>query len=243
MILSASLVRMTKGAAASIILLMLADPAGGNQEWIERYTGYTDKPVSQALGFLMEIGIIGRAGERGEFRYFLANQEKQLPLPMDQIEPASDRKNFFAPEEPSSGHALRRIEGCRSGESESFRLDPLEESGSSRSLDSSSSQNLPLPDSSASESEKFRLEALLDRHGVRNPARRRLLSGSFDHDTLQAHLVLAENPGQAIYRIEHNWPVDLSRWRDWLSLHCQECERYLAECDCEFDEDFENEER
>lgn len=221
--LTASLVRMTKGAAASIILLLLAEPAGGNQEWIERYTGYTDKPISQALGFLMEIGIIGQAGERGAFRYFLANQEKQLPLPVD-----------------ASLIFFNQIE------SESFRLDPLEESGSSGSPDLDSSRNLPLPDSGARESEKFRLDAsspcrglerLLDRHEVRNPARGRILAARFDADFVQAHLVQAENVGLAIWRIEHNWPIDAAKWREWRGSHCQDCEQYRHQCVCEPDED------
>ena len=57
MMLTASTVRAVKGAAASIILLLMVDPRGGNQEWLERYTGYTDKPVSAALSFLFENGM------------------------------------------------------------------------------------------------------------------------------------------------------------------------------------------
>ena len=59
------LVRELKGAPISIILVLSFSTVRVTQEWIERATGYTDKPVSQALAYLREIGLIGLLS-RGE---------------------------------------------------------------------------------------------------------------------------------------------------------------------------------
>src|SRR5512139_3800537 len=70
------LVRELKGAPISIILVLGFAGQGVTQEWIERATGYTDKPVSQALAYLEEIGLVDhtRAG------WMLTGEARQLPL-------------------------------------------------------------------------------------------------------------------------------------------------------------------
>lgn len=70
------LVRELKGAPISIILGLSFSTVRVTQEWIERATGYTDKPVSQALAYLQEIGLVDhtRAG------WQLTGDGKQLPL-------------------------------------------------------------------------------------------------------------------------------------------------------------------
>lgn len=187
--LTASAVRMVKGAAASIILLLMTEPRGGNQAWLERYTGYTDKPVNQALAFLLENGMIIRTGDRGEYAYRLAGNAMQLPLPVDQlVEPSGT--------EPTTNEI----------ESEIFRLDPLA---------SRFNQNQELEESikplarAETEPEIFRLNMqALDKAGIREPARSRL--ARLDHVTPQLiryHCGAAPNPGLAIYRIEHRWRV------------------------------------
>jgi len=47
-------VRTLKGAALSILILGLLDPQPHNAAWFERMSGYTDKPVTQALKLLVE---------------------------------------------------------------------------------------------------------------------------------------------------------------------------------------------
>jgi hypothetical protein len=57
-----SVVKECKGAALSILVLLATNQQLGGgavtQEWLERHTGYTDKPVSQALAYLSETGRI-----------------------------------------------------------------------------------------------------------------------------------------------------------------------------------------
>jgi hypothetical protein len=59
-----AVVKECKGAALSILVLLATNQQLGGgavtQEWLERHSGYTDKPVSQALAYLSETGRILR---------------------------------------------------------------------------------------------------------------------------------------------------------------------------------------
>ena len=59
-----ALVKECKGAALSILVLLATNQQLGGgavtQEWLERHSGYTDKPVSQALAYLSETRRILR---------------------------------------------------------------------------------------------------------------------------------------------------------------------------------------
>jgi len=59
-----AVVKECKGAALSILVLLATNQQLGGgavtQEWLERHSGYTDKPVSQALAYLSETGRITR---------------------------------------------------------------------------------------------------------------------------------------------------------------------------------------
>jgi hypothetical protein len=59
-----AVVKECKGAALSILVLLATNQQLGGgavtQEWLERHSGYTDKPVSQALAYLSETGRISR---------------------------------------------------------------------------------------------------------------------------------------------------------------------------------------
>jgi hypothetical protein len=59
-----AVVKECKGAALSILVLLATNQQLGGgavtQEWLERHSGYTDKPVSQALAYLSETGRINR---------------------------------------------------------------------------------------------------------------------------------------------------------------------------------------
>jgi hypothetical protein len=242
--LTALQVRALAGVPATILLLLMSEPTGGNQEWIERYTGYSDKPVKHGLELLVELGLVTRAGKRGSYVYRLATKERQLPLPIDQIE-AGDEPEIIdaaASDAPAPANELPEPEETAPEkiESEKFRLAPL--ASSSRSLNLDSRKDLLPPESrKAVEPENLRLAALLDRHQVRDPARSRLLSGGYDPETVEAHLWLSDSVGQAIYRIEHNWPVEWYKWRDWQQYHCRECGGTLYDgyhcANCDFDDD------
>ena len=55
------LVKELKGAPLSVCTaLIFADDHPVDQAWLARNTGYTDKPVKQALAYLMEHGFVSR---------------------------------------------------------------------------------------------------------------------------------------------------------------------------------------
>jgi predicted transcriptional regulator len=49
-----STVRELKGAPLAVLMLLFLSRVAVTQEWLERNSGYTDKPVSQALAYLRE---------------------------------------------------------------------------------------------------------------------------------------------------------------------------------------------
>jgi hypothetical protein len=76
--LTGVMVRAFKGAAASIILLFLAEQRALSQAEMRRYTAYADEAISDALGLLRESGLVVETG-----RYTWALLEggmRQLPL-------------------------------------------------------------------------------------------------------------------------------------------------------------------
>lgn len=80
------LVRELKGAPLSIVLaLQLAGGVPVTQEWLERNTGYSDKPIAKGLAYLQEHGFV----VRGSSGWMLA-QAQQLPLPVEQVEAADE---------------------------------------------------------------------------------------------------------------------------------------------------------
>jgi len=54
------MVHECKGAALSVLVLLVINRGGVSQQFLERNSGYTDKPVSQALAYLQENGIVIR---------------------------------------------------------------------------------------------------------------------------------------------------------------------------------------
>lgn len=79
--LSVEAVRGLKGAPASIILVLWVNRLGVSQEYLERNTGYTDKPISQALEYLREHGHVVKTASGWK----LAGNDQQLPLGMSEV--------------------------------------------------------------------------------------------------------------------------------------------------------------
>jgi hypothetical protein len=52
------IVRELKGAPLSIVMVLMMVKHRVSQEFLERSTGYTDKPISQSLSYLKEAGLI-----------------------------------------------------------------------------------------------------------------------------------------------------------------------------------------
>ena len=206
MMLTASMVRMIKGAAASIILLLMTEPRGGNQEWLERYTGYTDKPVSAALSFLFENGMIVKTGDRGEYSYRLAGETMQLPLSLDQLGDGSQGDSIPDHNYPVDVLEITPIPEIKEIESEKYSDSPSLASGFNQNLESGIK---PPPPGINAESENFRLNlAAIDQIGIREPARTRLARlKNITPRMIHYHCGTAGHLGRAIYRIEHGWTV------------------------------------
>jgi len=73
------MVRELKGAPLSILMVLSIVQQRVTQEYLERATGYTDKPVSQALAYMQEIGLADHTN--AGWQLIKANV-MQLPLPL-----------------------------------------------------------------------------------------------------------------------------------------------------------------
>jgi hypothetical protein len=73
------MVRELKGAPLSILMVLSLVHQRVTQEYLERATGYTDKPVSQALAYMQEIGLADHTNAGWQL---IEEMVKQLPLPL-----------------------------------------------------------------------------------------------------------------------------------------------------------------
>src|SRR4030042_2669794 len=73
------MVRELKGAPLSILMVLSLVHQRVTQEYLERATGYTDKPVSQALAYMQEIGL---ADHNNTGWQLIQQNVMQLPLPL-----------------------------------------------------------------------------------------------------------------------------------------------------------------
>jgi hypothetical protein len=220
---SVTMVRLLKGAPlACLVALMIAQQEGlGAQgaEWLERATGYTFKPVNQALQFLEDQGLVTR---NGRFLWQLAGEIKQFPLSLETVPAsrpeagptrpgvtpsklgASPSKLGASPSKLGAGNRVGKIPTPLSSSSSGFIDILLRESTSTSELEKF---QLPVsPQSGECDTPRIGecladIFAALDAAGIREPARSRL--AGLGHVTAE----LVEKVGQAIYRIENNGPV------------------------------------
>jgi hypothetical protein len=73
------MVRELKGAPLSILMVLSLVQQRVTQEYLERATGYTDKPISQALAYMQEIGLADHTNAGWQL---LKQNVMQLPLPL-----------------------------------------------------------------------------------------------------------------------------------------------------------------
>ncbi len=73
------MVRELKGAPLSILMVLSMVHQRVTQEYLERSTGYTDKPVSQALAYLQEIGLADHTRSGWQL---IKSDRLQLPMPL-----------------------------------------------------------------------------------------------------------------------------------------------------------------
>lgn len=209
MMLTAAIVRALRGAPITVLMLMMIERQPLTLGYIRRHTGYTDKVIHDAVMLLQDYGM---AVQTGRYTWQIAAGVQQLPLgealpapeeietPSQIDEPAADQDVI-----ETAANDLT-ILGRNNSD-----LNPLASSGFNQILESG---NLLLPDSRAASSEFFRANLrALDEHNIREPARSRLARlAHVTPGTVRYHCGTAKNSGQAIYRIEHNWPAPA----DWV---------------------------
>lgn len=220
------MVRSLKGAPISILVAMMLVQQPVRAEWLERVTGYTDKPVTQALLLLEEFGLITHNSRYG---WQLVKGLVQLPICVPELDSSNGSDltckytGGIADEnqvDPSNGLDLtwKETGGVAEGEtttgaeteeksrnnseSELFRLSS---SCINQNLDSGK-RLLPLE----SESEKFRVEkaAECERQGIREPKKGLIVrDAKVTVRDIRYHVRTSQNTGQAIYRILNHWRV------------------------------------
>lgn len=80
------LIHELKGAPLSIVMLLQCAQQRVTQEWLERCSGFTDKPVSRALDYLAEIGMVDHTRSGWQ----LTRGAVQLPLMAVELEAGED---------------------------------------------------------------------------------------------------------------------------------------------------------
>jgi hypothetical protein len=193
-ILSSLQFRALKGAPATILLLFLFEKKTLSQEYISRNTGYSGKSVHEAVMVLRDFGLISPSGR---YEWALTNGAQQLPLGA------------------VLGDGDEAIEQDETTPDRTENLRPNPSSSSSRYLIDLTPEVNPLPLPERNSPEKLRPDppnpeilAVLDEHGVREPARSRLARlAHVTPELVDYHCKTAQNTGLAIYRIEKNWAV------------------------------------
>ena len=212
-----------KPAALFCLIALMQSGKPENAEYLEKYTSFTDKTVLDALEFLQDEGWITR---NGRYAWQIAKNAFQFPLmaqteshPLEGALPAggdgADQTPIALTDDSPTGRPVagadldpamqKDSEILRLGESPSRRISgsPL---ASSRSFIKDSRDENLLPLASGPDPEILRV---LDKFGIREPARSRL--ARLEHVTeelIEYHCANCERSGQAIYRIENNWPVE-----------------------------------
>lgn len=216
--LTATMVRALRGAPLTVLVLMMIERTPLSQGYIRRHTGYTDPVIHDALMLLADYNLVIQTGR---YTWQIMNGVQQLPLfaqdrldmpePAEEEEPAIDR----AEEQPGYIDCIAEdaaaetqdqfIEQDVQNSSKLFLANP---SSSSRSLINDLDLQ-PLLDSRKRSSKK--ISAILDEltsQGIRDPAKSRLAKlKHISVEMVRYHCATAQTIGQAIYRIEHNWPV------------------------------------
>ena len=83
------LVRELKGASLFVLVALLFVHSPVTQNWLQCSTGYTDKPISKALTYLQEVGLVIHAPPG----WSLSESVSQLPLPLVPISEMAQSRN------------------------------------------------------------------------------------------------------------------------------------------------------
>lgn len=201
---TAIMVRTLKGAPLSVLIGLIVARQDGlgvvGAEWLERNTGYSDKPVTQALAFLEEQGMVSRNGRYG---WQLTGDFIQLPLSVADL-----------PENVVNGDNDRQpgSAGCIQLETRKNKRSRRnsESSPSSSSRDSKVKLTDQLLQQPECDPENFRVNLeTLRVVGIAEPKRSHLAEmPHVTQELIQYHTRKAASIGLAIYRIEHDFPIE-----------------------------------
>ena len=106
-----AVVKECKGAALSILVLLATNQQLGGgavtQEWLERHSGYTDKPVSQALAYLSETGRITRTSAGWVLAGAPSKEvaQEQIPISLTPLPPEGKAGRKFS-DSPTASAAI-----------------------------------------------------------------------------------------------------------------------------------------
>lgn len=219
--LIASKIRELKGAPLACLILMSLAKKPIGAEYLERYSGYSRKPVYSALIYLEENGYVTR---NSRYAWQVSLSSRQLPF----IESIHD---LFAPADQYRILPERNIDPenihLPAIDSTSKSIDPefsllrdgiippqLPSSSSSRLINTRDKKNLgrePLPQLEQNTDEKARIKASMEackEAGIGEPKRSILCKETHvTPDLIRYHVQTAPNIRMAIYRIEHGWRI------------------------------------
>lgn len=238
------MVRELKGAPISIVIALSMVNMRVTQEWLERSTGYTDKPVSQALAYLREIGMADKTSSGWQ----LTGEAQQLPLPVGQLDEESEREDEepFPSDEDGAGDeinedSLMECDGSRNISdslstvrtttdiNNKFNKDSVVVRTTGRNFSDSGGDFDEAVDKSVDYFDQNM--AAMRQCGI-NQNRKTLMMAKMPHVTpayIQGHVVLAgpDNLGLAITRMMNQEPAPEVREETGhlIDCHCRECER------------------
>ena len=210
---SIKLVRTLKGAPLSILLILKLIGQPATAEFLERTSGYSDKPVNAALQLLEEYGHITR---NGRYAWQICEGARQLPLmnlldeagtPDSQGQEAIDLLPSETTRKNSESEKFRVLSSSSTLKPEVKDLEvkePLLERGDDP-------ENLRVRAENLRVSENL---AACDAADIHEPKRSKL--SKLPHVTaalIRYHTQTAASIPLAIYRIEQNWRIK-SGWVD-----------------------------
>ncbi len=174
-------VRSIKGAPASVLLALLFTRHPMTNQELQRWTGYSEESVTQAVRILLDLGWVSAVGPRGPWTM---NTERQLPLGAGDI-----------PEIPGSIPSSSSIV-------DSNTLPMQEEDEKEGDAE---------PETIEDENFVKTLHALYDAGIREPTAGRLARLPHVTPEYVAAHVEQANAQGfrlgTAIYRIEHGWPI------------------------------------
>lgn len=158
----ARFVRDIKGAAASILWILLLSGNSLTKEQLENATGYSDKPIAKGLQRLTEYGLVQ---DNGRYHGWSITSTKQLPLPLQALWQGHDGVLLDGTESAQTGRP-QEVACSTAGSQAPLLADvgsqdtpPSESEAVDNSVDNSDLPQLPLLSSTRPQppnSEKFR---------------------------------------------------------------------------------------